>query len=181
MYIFLDESGVDKQKGKSSIALVYITLENLDVLQNAVLEAEKKIGIKNFHWSHSAWSVRKLFIEEICKQDFKIKIALIRNPFFASSGYEYALQHLVVERNVISMIIDGKKSKSYERKFKKVLRDKGISVQKLKTANDEAYPALRIADAIAGVVRYRYENPEDERVQYLYSKFVKKILIILEE
>lgn len=180
MYIFLDESGVDKQKGKSSIALVYITVENLDSLQNAVLEAEKMIGIKNFHWSHSAWSVRKLFIEEVCKQDFKIKIALIKNPFF-TSGYEYALQHLVIEKNVTSLIIDGKKSRNYERRFKKVLRDKGISVRKLKTANDESYPALRIADAIAGVVRYRYENREDERTQYLYSKFAKKILITLEE
>ena len=181
MYIFLDESGVDKQKGKSSIALVYITVDNLDILQNAVLSAEKLVGIKNFHWSYSTWKVRKLFIEEICKQDFKIKVALIKNPFFAASGYEYALQHLVVERNVSYLIIDGKKSKSYERKFKKVLRDKGISVKKLKTAKDEAYPALRLADAIAGAVRYRHENPSDKRIQNIYERFAKKILITLEE
>lgn len=181
MYIFLDESGVDKQNGKSSIALVYITVDNLDILQNAVLKTEKIIGIKNFHWSYSTWKVRKLFIEEICKQDFKIKVALIKNPFLASSGYEYALQHLVVERNVMYLIIDGKKGKSYERKFKKVLRDKGISVKKLKTANDEAYPALRVADAIAGAIRYRYENPDDKRIKDIYERFSKKILITLEE
>ncbi len=138
------------------------------------------IGIKNFHWSNSTWNVRKIFIEEICKQDFKIKVALLKNPFFANSSYEYALQHLVVERNVIALIIDGKKGKSYERKFKKVLRDKGISIKKLKTANDESYPVLRIADAIAGAVRYRYEKPEDKRVQELYSIFSKKILLTLE-
>lgn len=181
MYIFLDESGVDKQKGKSSIALVYITVDNLDILQKAVLNAERLIGIKNFHWSYSTWKVRALFIEEICKQDFKIKVALIKNPFFASSGYEYALQHLVVERNVISLIIDGKKGKNYERKFKKVLRDKGISVKKLKTANDESYPALRVADAIAGAIRYRCENSNDKRIIDIYEKFSKKILITLEE
>src|SRR3990167_5281352 len=176
MYIFLDESGVDKQNGKSLIALVYITVDNLDILQNAVLSAEKLVGIKNFHWSYSTWKVRKLFIEEICKQDFKIKVALIKNPFFASSGYEYALQHLVVEKNVVHLIIDGRKGRNYERKFKKVLRDKGISVKKLKTANDEAYPALRIADAIAGAVRYRYENPDDKRIKEIYERFYKKIL-----
>ncbi len=181
MYIFLDESGVDKQNGKSSIALVYITVDNLNILQNAVINAEKLIGINNFHWSYSTWKVRKLFINQICKQDFKIKVALIKNPFFGSNGYEYALQHLVVERNVVSLIIDGKKGKNYERRFKKVLRDKGISVKKLKTANDEAYPALRVADAIAGVVRYKYENPDDKRIQILYDKFSKKILITLEE
>jgi hypothetical protein len=181
MYIFLDESGVDKREGKSSIALVYITVENLDILQNAVLHTEKIIGIKNFHWSYSTWKVRKLFIDEICRQDFKIKVALIKNPFFANSGYEYALQHLVVERNVIALIIDGKKGRNYERKFKKVLRDKGISVKKLRTANDESYPALRLADAIAGAVRYRYENGDDKRIKEIYKRFSGKILITLEE
>ena len=91
------------------------------------------------------------------------------------------MQHLVVERNILSLIIDGKKGKSYERKFKKVLRDKGISVKKLKTANDEAYPALRLADAIAGAIRYRYENGGDKKVKDIYERFSKKILITLEE
>ncbi len=181
MYVFLDESGVNKQEGKSSIALVYITVDNVSLLQDSVLRAEKNIGIKNFHWSSSTWKIRKMFIEEICKQEFSIKIAFIKNPFFANNGYEYALQHLVVERNVLSLIIDGKKGRIYERKFKKVLRDKGISVKKLKTANDESYPALRIADAIAGAVRYRHENPDDSRIDELYQKFAKKILITLEE
>ena len=64
---------------------------------------------------------------------------------------------------------------------KKVLRDKGISVKKLKTANDESYPALRVADAIAGAIRYRCENSNDKRIIDIYEKFSKKILITLEE
>ncbi|MCE9585273.1 DUF3800 domain-containing protein [Candidatus Nomurabacteria bacterium] len=180
MYIFLDESGVDKQKSKSSIVLVYITTDNLNILQNAVVEIEKRIGIKNFHWTYSNWKVRKVFIEEISKQDFKVKVALIQNPFYADISYEYALQHLVIEKNVVSLIIDGKKGRSYERKFKKVLRDKGISVKKLKTGNDESFPALRIADAIAGAIRFRYDNPDDSRIKNLYDKFHKKILFTLE-
>lgn len=181
MYIFIDESGVHKETGRSSIALVYLSIENLDALQNAVLEAEHEIKIKNFHWSHSAWNVRKRFVKMICRQDFTAKIALIRNPFLASHGYEYALKHLVVEHNIKWLIIDGKKGKSYARKLKKVLRDKGISVKKLKTANDEAYPALRVADAFAGIVRYRDEFPDNKKVNELYLLIAKKILITLEE
>lgn len=181
MYIFIDESGVHKEKERSSIALVYLSVENLDSFQRAVLEAERDIKIRNFHWSHSAWNVRKRFVEKICGQDFAVKVALIRNPFFARRGYEYALQHLVVEHNIRGVIIDGKKGKSYERKLKKVLRDKGISVKKLRTATDQAYPALRVADACAGIVRYRDEYPDNQKVNELYRLIAKKIMITLEE
>lgn len=181
MYIFIDESGVHKEMGRSSIALVYLSIEDLDSFQRAILKAERGIKIRNFHWSHSAWNVRKRFVEAICRQDFTVKVALIKNPFFASRGYEYALQHLVVEHNIRGLIIDGKKGKAYERKLKKVLRDKGISVKKLRTVNDEAYPALRVADAFAGIIRYRDEYPDNPKIQELYSLIVKKILITLEE
>lgn len=95
--------------------------------------------------------------------------------------YEYALQHLVIEKNISAIIIDGKKKKSYERKLKKVLRDKGISIKKLKTGNDESYPALRIADAIAGIVRYKNDNPENKDILPLYNLIKTKISITLEE
>lgn len=181
MYIFIDESGVHRQEGKSSIALVYLSTEHLSTLQQAVTETEKMLHIDCFHWSHSAWPVRKKFVEAISRQDFSIKIALIKNPFYSTKAYEYALQHLVIEKNISCIIIDGKKSRTYERNIKKVLRDKGISVKKLKTANDEGYPALRVADAIAGIVRYRVDNPQDKRGEELYQIIAKKILITLEE
>jgi|SRR3989344_6182039 len=179
-YIFIDESGVHKETGKSSIALAYVAFENLDETQKRILKIEKEIGIHHFHWSHSSWVVRNKFIKNIIKCNFFAKIALISNPFKFNEAYEYALKHLVVEKKISAIIIDGKKKKTYERRLKKVLRDKGISVKKLKTGNDESYPALRIADAIAGIVRYRNENPEKKEVQHLYNLIKSKILITLE-
>ena len=180
-YIFIDESGIHRETGKSSIALAYISFENLDLVQKRIVEIEKEIGIHNFHWSHSSWPVRNKFIEKVIKCDFSVKIALILNPFNLNEAYEYALKHLVVEKRISAIIIDGKKKKSYERRLKKVLRDKGISVKKLKSGNDESYPALRIADAIAGIVRYRNENPENKNILNLYNLIKNKILITLEE
>ncbi len=181
MYVFLDESGVDKKMGKSSIALVYLEVNDIERLENSVLKAEKDAGIQVFHWAHSTWNVRGKFVEEICKQNFSVKIALIKNPFYADKAYEYALQHLVIEKNIYNLVIDGKKSRTYERKLKKVLRDKGISIKKIKTANDESSPCLRVADAIAGIARYKYENPENKNILYLYNLISRKILITLEE
>ncbi len=181
MYVFLDESGVHKKEGRSSIALVYLEVEKLDALQKAVISTEDTIGINCFHWSHSTWQTREKFINEICKQEFSVKIALIKNPFYESHGYEYALQHLMIEKNIKTLVIDGKKSKTYERRLKKVLRDKGISTSKIKTAHDENYPALRVADAVAGIARYKSENPNDPRILNLYQRISKKILITLQE
>src|SRR3989338_7969363 len=180
MYIFIDESGVHQQDKKSVIALVYVAVQDLVTLGNAVLKIEKELGINNFHWSHSAWPVRNKFVEKIVSQNFSAKVALIKNPFNLDQAYEYALKHLVIEKDLQAIVIDGKKSRSYERKLKKVLRDKGISIKKLRTGNDESYPALRIADAIAGIVRYRNENPEKKEVQHLYNLIKSKILITLE-
>jgi len=80
-YIFIDESGVSKQEGRSSIALVYVSVKDIDILNQAVLEAEQALKIESFHWSHSAWNIRAKFIEAMSRQDFSVKVAFIRNPF----------------------------------------------------------------------------------------------------
>ncbi len=180
-YVFIDESGVGKRVGRSAVAIVYLTIENIDIFDKSVVNIEQKIRIEAFHWAHTTWQVRRKFIEVVCLQNFFVKIALLKNPFKESTSYEYALKHLLIEKDISSVIIDGKKSKSYERRIKKVLRDKGISVKKLRTANDQSYPALRVADAIAGIARFRYENPNDSRIQFLYELILKKIHITLEE
>jgi len=181
MYIFIDESGIDKQDGKSSIALVYLEVDKLDSLQNSILAIERELGIEYFHWAYSKWEIRQNFINKICKNEFSVKIALIKNPFKSNSAYEYALEHLIIEKNMTNIIIDGKKSKRYEKKFKKILRDKGISIKKLKTGNDEGYPALRVADAIAGTIRYYNEKPNNENIKNIYQQISKKILITISD
>ena len=181
MYIFIDESGIHNQTGRSTIALVYLSVEKLDEFQKNIVAVEEKIGINIFHWAHSTWTVRKKFIEAISKYEFSVKIALIKNPFIGNYGYEYVLQHLVIEKNIISIVIDGKKGKKYERRLKKVLRDKGVSIRKLKTAHDQSYPALRVADAIAGIMRYRDEHNADTKIQDLHQLISKKIIITLED
>ena len=98
LYIFIDESGIHKETGKSSVAQAYISFENLNQIQNQVTKIEKE-----------------------------------------------------------------------------------ISVKKLKTGNDQSYPALRIADAIAGIVRYKNDNPENKDILPLYDLIKDKISITLEE
>jgi hypothetical protein len=58
-----------------------------------------------------------------------------------------------------------------------MLRDKRIRVRKIKTVNDDSYPLVRLADAIAGVVRYHSDNPNPTAVE-LYKLIEPKIEFI---
>lgn len=160
MIISIDESGIHQQDGKSIIALVYVEVTNCEATEQLVLNAEKTTGIQGFHWAHRNWRMRETFIQGIAKGDFRVKLAYITNPMVLDTALPEALQHLLVERHISQIFIDGDKPKHYIHQLKKVLRDKGISVKKIRAVNDEAYPLVRLADAIAGVARATYDEPQ---------------------
>src|SRR5258708_40367326 len=131
MIISIDESGIHQQDGKSVIALVYVAVENREAAEQLVLNTEKTTGIQGFHWAHRNWRMREAFIQSIVKGDFRVKLAYITNPMVLDKALPEALQHLLVERPISQVIIDGQKPKRYIHQIKKVLRDKGISVKKI--------------------------------------------------
>lgn len=179
MIIFIDESGIHKTKDHSCFALVYVEVSNLKEIENEILRIENKLGIL-FHWSHTVWEVKKKFFEGIAKLDFSVKIAIIQNPIHAQLEFEEALRHLIIEKHIQQIIIDGKKPRSYERKIKSIIREKGLSVKKLKTVNDESFPGIRLADAIAGAVRAYYDEPNGKK-QELFNMIKGKIRVVLQK
>lgn len=171
MVIFIDESGTHKQSDHATIALVYVEITNLEVFEQAVEVIEKELGIKYFHWTDERWNTKEKFIEKLLKLDFSLKIAILDNPVKLSKSFEEALRHLVVEENIKKIMIDGRKPKWYNQKIKKVLRDKGVSVKKIRTVKkEESSPGIRVADCLAGLIRYHYDNPES-----LASKWYNKL------
>ena len=180
MFILIDESGIHAQTGHSTIALVYVETPNLEKLEDQVTQIEKDLGIHNFHWAHRNWKIREQFIGSLAKADFKVKIAVLPNPVKIDESMEEALQHLIIEKHINQVLIDGSKPKHYTRKLKKVLRDKGVSVKKLRMVNDQSVPAMRIADAVAGLSRYHYDQPENTQATKLYKVIKPKIELTIE-
>jgi len=181
MYVFLDESGTDKQHGKSTVALACVEINRVRKLESSILELEQELEIPPFHWSKSAWPVREKFVRSIVDESFLLRIAIIRNPFKADYVYESVLSRLLGGLKIHSLIIDGKKTRLYERKLKKILRDKGVSLKKLRTANDISSPVLRLADAVAGLIRYREEFSGHGKVATLHAMISKKICLVIED
>lgn len=180
MVIFIDESGIHKVEGYSTVVLVYVETQNFEKLEKEISKIEKDLRVYSFHWADERWLIREKFLRWICELDFSFKVAILQNPIRIDREIEKILQHLVVEKNIKKILIDGKKPKWYERKLKKILRDKGISVKKLKTVKrEESEPGLRLADCLAGFTRYYLEHPYNDMVENFYKKLSKKITVQL--
>ena len=174
MLVFIDESGVHKRDGQSSVALVYVVVKDLENIEKAILETEKTLRITNFHWTRHIWKIRFNFIETLLKENFTVKAAIIENPFSGNS-FERVIESLLTERKIKKIVIDGKKPRWYALRLKKVLRDRGISVKKIRTCDDKSFPCLRLADAYAGLVRAYWNDKNNKDAKKLYELAGKKI------
>lgn len=180
MLIFVDESGIHKDVDHSTFVLVYLEIGNYNQLEKEIEKIERELKIDYFHWKETIWNVKKKFMERMLGLDFNVKIAVIKNPINPAQELERVLTHMIVEKNIRNIYIDGKKPKWYERKIKKILRDKGISVRKLKMVKGSQYAGIRLADMVAGLSRSYFDKKNLKRISEYYQKLRKKIIIIVE-
>jgi hypothetical protein len=176
--VFIDESGIHKQDGHSTTALVYVKVEHVEKVNSIVLKTESELKIEPFHWNKQMWKLRKAFLERLLKEDFEVKIFIFTNPF-TDQKFETALKHLLVQRYIRTIIIDGRKPRSYVLRLKKVLRESKIHVKNIRMGNDKSYPCLRLADLFAGLTRAYAEHPDGEEEKNLYKMAKNKITIQL--
>lgn len=175
MVIFIDESGTHKQSGHAANAVVYIKIENLEKVEEQIRKILVDLKLETFHWAEHGWKVRTRFLERIIVLGFTFKAGIFKNPVKIGEMTETIFQHLITEKDIEKVFIDGKQPKWYERRLKKVLRDKGISVKKLRTVRNEAsQPGIQLADALAGLVRYHFDNPNAEDATKWFDKFEKQ-------
>lgn len=175
MLVFIDESGIHRQIGHSTSAVVYVEVPNLEGVEEGVRKVLKKLDIETFHWAEHGWKVKEKFFKQVIDLDFTLKVAVFENPVNPDKMIELVLQHLITEKEVERIFIDGKKPKWYERKLKKVLRDKGISLKKLRTVRNEASsPGIQLADALAGLVRYHFDHPDKKDAKRWFRKLKRE-------
>jgi len=174
MVIFIDESGIHKSVDHSSFAMAYIEFEHVEDVERGIAVVEKRHNISHFKWTNLPWKLRGAFLTDVAKLQFQAKVAIFRNPIHPDKALEWSAQYLLIEKNFKAIYIDGKKPRWVELRLKKVLRDKGISVKKLKTLRDESSPGIRLADALAGVTRAYYDDP-DGKAAPIWKKINHKI------
>lgn len=175
MVVFIDESGIHKQGGHSTTAVVYVEVVNKEKFELAMIQIEKELRISSFHWADERWFMREKFLTRVADLDFKVKVAVFKNPTDPEGMIEAVFEQLLTESNIRKVLIDGKKPRWYEQKLKKVLRDRGVTAKKLRTVRSEASePGIQLADALAGLVRNYYDEPSGEVAKRLLNRLKKK-------
>lgn len=170
MVIFIDESGIHKQTGHSTASVVYVEVKNLEKFENKLKNIEIDLRITYFHWAEERWFMKNKFLSRIFDLDFTVKVAIFENPVKPYSMLEVVFQHLITEKSISSIYIDGEKPKWYEHKLKKVLRDKGIAIKKLKTVRSKSEVGIQLADCLASLIRYYHDNPEEKDAKKWFNK-----------
>jgi hypothetical protein len=168
MYVFIDESGTNKPSGQCVFVAVLIEAHKLADVSDMIEVAEGLSKTNIFHWRGKPPAVREEFITLLSRIDFVARYVVLNSPL---KNYNDVLKDLLISSclgiNMTKIIVDGRKSKSYERHLKMVLRSNGVSTKKLKTAADEAYPGIRVADALAGLIRTHSNRPTATSVKLI--------------
>lgn len=87
---------------------------------------------------------------------------------------ELVLEEMITEKNIHTLFIDGKKPKWYSRKIKKILRDKAIPLKKVRTVRSGACPGIRLADLVAGLTRWHFDNKNNIKTREFFLILKKK-------
>jgi len=181
MVIFIDESGIHKRVDHSTTAVVYVEVTKLEKFEKELKKIEQNLRIRSFHWADERWLIRNKFLTSILILDFTVKVAVFENPKNVGEMLEVVFRHLITEKNIRSILIDGKKPRWYELRLKKVLRDKGVSVRKLRTVKSDTNLGIQLTDAMAGLARYHFDNLDAPDAKKWFNKFKKvgKIKFVL--
>jgi hypothetical protein len=174
MLVFIDESGIHKENGHSVFAFVYIVVKNYPQFERDIIQLEKELRIEKFHWSETSWAVREKFFARLILMEFEVKVGIVENPIRPEKEFERLLLHMLVENKIQAVYIDGEKPKQYAKRIKKVLRDRGSSVRKLRMIHDEQSAGIRVADAMAGLTRAYFDGKQNLKLEQWYNRFRKK-------
>jgi len=168
MIIYIDESGTHLGAKHSTLALVYIKVDNAETFDKKIIETESELKITNFHWKDEKWETREKFVNFLLKQNFNFKVAVSHEPHKFVKRFPDILSHLLIDDEIKKIVIDGEKPRWYTMGLKTTLRQRKISVEKVVAARKESsYPGLRVADCLAGLVRYGYDNPDSPAAVWL--------------
>jgi hypothetical protein len=173
--VYIDESNILSSTGHSVYTGVYITYSKKDDIAGKVIQIEKDLKILYTHWVDMTWKIRLKFAEKIRNLDFTCQIIVYENPIIQEKSLENFLYEIIKSQEDISrIIVDGNRGRNYERKLKRVLKNRKLKFTKIIFMNDRAEPLIRLADFMAGSYRSFLDHKVKENV-YIYNLLKHKI------
>jgi hypothetical protein len=181
IYCYVDESGQDTLGKLFIVAVVVIGPERDQIL--AELECiEGKTGKGFRKWRKTSLSIKLSYMEAILAHP-----SLKNSLFYAHHRNSTAYRELTINTVATAIkqvrqgeyqatvIVDGLRDTEIPR-FARGLRARGVKLVKMRGSKDQSNAFIRLADALAGLMRDVIENqPYTNKLQDLLKQYVKKL------
>lgn len=163
LYCYVDETGQDTKGDWFLVSIVIIENEK-EKFETILDDIEKKSGKRKLKWNKTKRDRREAYIREIIKvKEFKqcFYFAIYENTTLFTDLIVYATAKAILDKASdnyqASIIVDGL-YKNLEKQFSTSLRKLKVKVSKVKGARDESSSLIRLADALAGLLRDAVEG-----------------------
>jgi hypothetical protein len=167
LYCYVDETGQDTL-GRIYIVVAVASLQPREQLYEALEAAERQSGKGKRKWHHNSTQKREAYIVKVFQAKVRIRIYY---QVFDGPELSYEMTTLLATANAINsyvkhedianykatVIIDGL-PRTMQGRVGKLLRNAGIKTKSVRGERDETNPGIRLADAVAGLLRQAYEG-----------------------
>ena len=163
LYCYVDESGQDT-KGKWFLVAVVLLAKNKDKIESELQIIEQQSGKFKTKWHRSKHHQRVKYFDAVTNIP-ELKHSLYYSIYTNSTLFADLIALTTVKainaQNInnyqTQIVIDGLR-KNLEKQFAASVRKLGIKTTKIKGARDESDPIIRLADALAGLLRDNSEK-----------------------
>lgn len=163
LYCYVDETGQDTKGDWFLVSIVIIENEK-EKFEKILEDIEIRSGKKKLKWNKTKRDRREAYIREIIKiKEFKncFYFTIYENTTLFTDLIVYATAKAILDKAhknyQASIIVDGL-YKNLEKQFSASLRKLKVKVNKVKGARDESSSLIRLADALAGLLRDATES-----------------------
>lgn len=167
LYCYVDETGQDT-KGRIYVVAVIISVLPKQQLFELLIEAETVSGKGKLKWHKNSTRKRDAYVKKALHNKVGVQVyyQIFSGPeilyeLATVQAAANAVQKYVRDQNITeykaTIIIDGL-PRSSQGKVGKLLRGLGVRTKSVRGERDEANPAIRLADAVAGLIRQSHEG-----------------------
>jgi hypothetical protein len=167
VYCYVDETGQDTN-GRLYIVVALLSQEPREQLYEALIAAEHESGKGKLKWHKNSTQKRDAYIAKTLRAGMHLHLYY---QVFEGPELSYELTTVYATANAIqafvrrehiadykaTVIIDGL-PRTMQGRVSKLLRNAGIKTKSVRGERDEANPGIRLADAVAGLLRQSYQG-----------------------
>lgn len=167
LYCYVDETGQDT-KGRLYIVVAVLSVQSREELYDVLLAAEYESRKGKRKWHKNSTQKRDAYIDKALRAGLSLHVyyQVFEGPelsyemttvFATANAINAYTQHEGISDYKATVVIDGL-PRSMQGRVSKLLRSAGIKTKSVRGERDEANPGIRLADAVAGLLRQAYQG-----------------------